>query len=173
VLIAGGDIRVPPSGVIEVEGPLVLVAGGWIRVAGRVFSQGDVWKTLEGGGVASHARVERLPLALDAPVRNPLRTTLVVGALTQPFSWTARSSAWRSVFAGHEGAGRLSARFLQAFGGESELVVSAPGELATGPVRALIQLELFPGSGEAWDPPRFERLKLEAVPGVRPPARAR
>lgn len=165
VLIAGGDIRVPEGGAIEVEGHLVLVAGGWIRVGGSVRSEGFVWKTPEGGGVASRARVEHLPLVLDPPELNPLRTALVVGALTPPLPWTPRTHGWRTLFAGHEGGGRLNARFLEtAIASEVERLVSDPSELGPGSMRALVRLELPPGTGELWDPPRLERLKLEALP---------
>lgn len=56
VLVAGGDLRVPAGGSIQVDGPLVLVAGGWIRVVGQVSAEGDLWRTAEGaGGFTSHA----------------------------------------------------------------------------------------------------------------------
>ncbi len=169
VLIAGGDIRVPEGGAIEVEGPLVLVAGGWIRVEGSVRSDGFVWKTPEGGGVASHAGVARLPLALDPPAQNLLRTPLVVGALTPLLPWTPRAHGWRTVFTGHEGGGRLNARFLQgAAGRDTELVGIDPSELGPGHMRVLVQLELPAGGGEPWDPPRLERLRLEPLPGRLP-----
>jgi hypothetical protein len=35
-------------------------------------------------------------------------------------------------------------------------------------VRALVRIELPRGHGEPWDPPRFERLRLEALPGSLP-----
>ena len=167
VLIAGGDIRVPAGGAIEVEGPLVLVAGGWIRVGGKLFSQGDVWKTPEGGGVTSRARVERLPLVLDPPAQNPLRAALIVGALTKPFPWTPRNNAWRLEFAGRAGSARLGARFVRGIDARGELHAD-PRELGPGPVRALLLFELGPGNGEPWESPWLERLSLEAVPGQLP-----
>ncbi len=167
VLIAGGDIRVPDGGAIEVEGPLVLVAGGWIRVGGGVVSRGNLWRTPEGGGMASHGRILLLPLELDPPDVNPLRTSLSVGSVTLALPWTPRSSGWRATFIGHEGAGRLSSRFLQTRSG-TERQVSDPSELGAGPVRVLVRLELPGGRGEPWDPPRFERLRLEALPGRLP-----
>jgi len=174
VLIAGGDIRVPAGGSIEVDGPLVLIAGGWIRVEGAVRSQGDIWRTSEGGGmVGARGRLARLPLVLDPPSENPLRAPLVVGLLTQPFSCPPRGNGWRPVLVGHQGSGRLEARFLQvdpALDGERALV--DPSAFAPGPIQALLQLEVRPGAGEAWDPPRLEHLELEAIPG-RAPATAR
>jgi hypothetical protein len=165
VLIAGGDIRVPDGCAIEVEGPLVLVAGGWIRADGPVLSRGYLWRTPEGGGMASHVRNALLPLALDPPLVNPLRAPLYIGAVTNAIPWTPRRTGWRTAFIGHEGAGRLSARYLQsAPRGGPERQVSDPGELGAGPVRVLVRLELPAGRGEPWDPPRFERLRLEANP---------
>ncbi len=165
VLIAGGDIRVPEGGSIGVEGPLVLVAGGWIRVGGEVLAQGDLWRTPEGGGVlASHSRLKRLPLALDPPALNPLRVPFAVGLVTRPFPWTPRANGWNVLLAGHEGVGRASAAFLQGASGSSlGGVLLDPGELGSGPVRALVRLEVPPGAGEPWDPPRLERLRLEAL----------
>ncbi len=172
VLIAGGDIRVPSGGSIEVEGPLVLVAGGWIRVEGVALAHGNLWLTEpEGGGSgpASRLRKRPLPLTLDPPLLNPLRTSLSVGAVTRPFPWQPRANGWRTAFIGHEGAGRLSARFLQVAPGRlAERQVSDASELGVGPVRTLVRLELAPGTDEAWDPPRFERLRLEAMPGRLP-----
>lgn len=163
VLIAGGDILVPRGGSIEVDGPLVLVAGGSIRVEGRVFTHSDLWKTQEGGGGAAGARIKIFPLVLDPPTINPLRTNLAVGALTRPFPWTPRAGRWRSTLVGHAGAGRLSVHYLQAPPDrQPERWVNDPGELVGGPARALVRLEIGPGHGEAWDPPRLERLELRS-----------
>lgn len=166
VLIAGGDIHVLEGGSIEVDGPLVLVAGGWIRVRGAVVSRGNLWRTPEGGaGMASHARNQPLPLTLDPPGLNPLRTALRLGAVTSPITWTPRSRGWSATLIGHEGAGRLSASFLQArAGGQEVLELRDPDELVAGPARALVRLELSPGQGEPWDPPSLERLLLEVLP---------
>ncbi len=173
VLIAGGDIRVPAGGAVDVDGPLVLVAGGSIRVGGEVLSQSDLWRTPEGGGVvASHTRLARLPLVLDPPELNPLRVPLVVGLLTQPFPWTPRASGWRAVLVGQEGSGRLSTAFLQrSFGSGPERMTLDPSALGPGPVRTLVKLEILPSPGELWNPPRLERLSLEALP-ARFPAEA-
>jgi hypothetical protein len=171
VLIAGGDIRVPESGAIEVDGPLVLVAGGWIRVESNVVSRGNLWHTTEcSGAMASHVRNAVLPLVLDPPVQNPLRTSLSLGAVTPPLSWTPRSGGWRvDFFVSHEGGGRIDAGFLQSIpGGRAERHVSDPSELGPGPMRTLVRLEIAAGHGQPWDPPSLERLRLEALPGPLP-----
>lgn len=166
VLVAGGDIVVPEGGTIEVDGPLVLVAGGRIRIDGEAIAHGNVWKTSGGGGgVLSHARNRELPLRLDEPTINPLRTAFRAGALTLEIPWTPRRGSWRLGFTGLEGGGRMRAEFLEHVPGEPRVRrVSDPGELTTQRIRVLVLLELGPGHGEAWDPPRFERLRLEAVP---------
>ena len=167
VLIAGGDIRVPEGGAIDFDGPLVLVAGGWIRVE-SILVRGSLWHTPECGAVASHVRNAVLPLVLDPPVQNPLRTSLSVGRVTPPLPWTPRSSGWRIDFVGHEGRGRFDARFLQSSpGGQGERLVSDPSELGAGPMRTLVRLELAAGHGP-WDPPSLERLRLEGLPGRLP-----
>jgi hypothetical protein len=167
VLIAGGDIRVPAGGSIEVDGPLVLVAGGWIRVDGKATAYSHVWKTSDGGGgvVSDGGRNRPLPLRLDEPEVNPLRTAFRAGALTLEMPWTPRQGAWRLGFTGLEGGGRIRAEFLELVPGETRTRrVADPGELTTQRIRVLVLLELGPGHGEAWDPPRLERLRLEAVP---------
>lgn len=165
VLIAGGDILVPEGGSIEVDGPLLLVAGGWIRVEGSVVARGDIWRSSGGGGgVVSHASNRPLPLLLDAPTTNPLRAPLVLGALTTALPWSPRDGDWKTQLSGLEGAGRIAVEFLQeAPGGQSRLL-DDPGELVAGPVRVLVRLELGAGHGEPWEPPYLERLRLEAEP---------
>lgn len=165
VLIAGGDIRVPPGGAIDVQGPLVLIAGGWIRVDGTVVAGGDLWKTSPGGDrTISHAKNRDLPLVLDPPLTNPLRYRFSAGAMTQDIPWVARRNGWRSQLLGLEGAGRIHLLFLQGGPQEGKRLLEDAEELRTGPMRVLVKLELSPGRGEPWDPPRFERLRLEAEP---------
>src|SRR6185503_12298402 len=112
VLIAGGDIRVPKGASVEVDGSLVLVAGGRLRIEGQpVLSNGVLWRTPEGG--AGNA-------------------------------------------ASHEG------------GNATERQASDPSDLGPEPVRVLVVLEIPAGRGEPWNPPRFERLRLEGVAGPLP-----
>ena len=164
VLVAGGDILVPEGGAIEVDGPLILVAGGWIRVEGTVVAHG-VWRTPGGGGgIVSHARNRVLPLVLDPPDTNPLRTPLVVGALTARFPWSPRDGDWKTQLSGLEGAGRIAIEYLQEVPGGPARLFDDPGELVAGPVRVLVRLERGAGHGEPWAPPFLEHLRLEAEP---------
>jgi len=166
VLIAGGDLLVPPGGVLEVEGPLVLVAGGRIRVEGVAVSHGNLWRTPEGGGMASYASNRLLPLALDPPETNPLRVPLTVGALGPEIPWSPGRERWRTTLVGHEGSGHIRTQFLQS-GSDGELrLVEDPGELERGVLRPLLRLSMPPGQGEVWDPPLVERLLLEALSGT-------
>jgi hypothetical protein len=118
--------------------------------------------------MASHAQNAKLPLVLDPPFQNTLRTSLRLGAITPALPWTPRSSGWRVAFVGQEGGGRIDARFLQSTPGGGERHVSDPGELGAGPMRTLVRIELPAGRGEPWDPPSLERLRLEALPGRLP-----
>jgi hypothetical protein len=170
VLIAGGDLSIPSSGSIEVEGTLVLVAGGTIRADGPAHSGGNLWRSSAGGGnLATHGRNLTLPLELDEPRENPLRTSLRVGGYTAAFPWAPRACDWRLVLSGHEGRGVLDARFLQALPGtREERLLRDPSELVAGPARVLVWLEYAPAPGDPWDPPALERIELEALPAHEP-----
>jgi len=166
VLIAGGDLLVPEGGAVDVDGPLVLIAGGWIRVEGTVVTQGDLWKTFEGGGgVVSRGRNRRLPLVLDPPAVNPLRVPLTVGATSREVIWAAGREGWRSTLIGHEGGGSIRSGFLQTREGERTRLYEDPGGLQPGAVVGLLLLSIEAGRGEPWDPPRVEHLRTEAVTG--------
>jgi hypothetical protein len=161
VLIAGGDIRVPRGGSIDVEGWLVLVAGGTIRAEGNVAARGNLWRTAEGGGMSSRAGLRQLPLVLDPPAVNPLRVALSVDAVTSSLSWVPGSGAWHTLLVGSEGGGRMTLRFLQSQpGAEREQWFEDPGQLGGGRMRVFVRFEMPPGKGDAWVPPRIERLTL-------------
>lgn len=137
VLVAGGDLRVPAGGVLDVDGPLVLVAGGWIRVAGEVRCEGDLWKTAEGGGgiLVHGGAIGVLPLALDAPAVNPLVEPLCFGR------------AMRLAPAGAPDGGLR----VVPLAASSSAAVSA--ELELDPVlgaRLSLRFRLVPRAGEPW-----------------------
>lgn len=81
VLVAGGDLIV--TGEIFVDGPLFLVAGGWVRLAGRVVAS-EVWTTVPRRGQRSLPPSEDLPFELTQPSTNPLR---------RPMRWSVASRA--------------------------------------------------------------------------------
>lgn len=102
ILIAGGDLVV--DGSIEVDTPLLLVAGGVVRVTGHVRGRqddeiGQVWILGDGGGLDIKPRVNlvRRGLALDPPIgANPLRTPLRLCAMSDALpSESGRVARWR------------------------------------------------------------------------------
>jgi len=163
VLVAGGDLRV--TGNVQVEGPLLLVAGGWLRVYGRVEAD-HVFKSPEGGG--SIGRVVDAPLVLDPPETNLLRRPLRVGILTNTRRPLRGVEAWRGAVPVIEpGAGRAEVRFLGLRDRESRGVPDRFDpvrnvRLLDGcqALRLLLVLEMPPGEGEPWSPPRIESVEL-------------
>jgi hypothetical protein len=153
ILVAGGDLWIPPTGVLEVEGNLILVAGGRIRVEGRALSHARLWRTGEAGNVAAQGNAV-LPLTLDEPLRNPLRVPLVFGATTAPLRG-ARDPR-HTWLIGHEGLGRFSAEVLR------DPAEAGPAGTASN-LRYSLRLEVGPGGGEPWDPPYIERIEVEGL----------
>ncbi|HEX6885446.1 MAG TPA: hypothetical protein VF530_18870 [Planctomycetota bacterium] len=160
VLVAGGDLWIPEGGALEVDGNLVLVAGGRIRIEGRALVRGNVWSSEEGLNLAAQGgRIRPLPLRIDEPTLNPLRTSLVFGALTRRVPWPSAFRCARTWLLGRSGAGELDATLLAEPG--------APGVRASaaGSARFLLRLALGPAPGEPWDPPALERLEVEGLAG--------
>jgi hypothetical protein len=106
VLIAGGDLVI--DGSLESSVPLLLVAGGQIRVrnaAGwklpkpRTKDESVLWM-LGGAGapLLSHNEVRSAPLLLDPPLEsNPLRRPLRYSVISGPLPPTGKVGYWRSV----------------------------------------------------------------------------
>ncbi len=163
ILIAGGDLFV--QGELEVDGPLLLVAGGWVRVPGQVASR-EAWILREGGGsfdpAASEAR-----LVIDEPSENVLRRPLTFGVLSDRVRPPLGVTRWRGARpTARPGSGAVRLRFL----GEKDLFPS--GTEVFGPVQELsllegcqavrfrIDLTLPAGSGDPWDPPTVDSLEV-------------
>jgi hypothetical protein len=139
VLIAGGDLRVPAGGSIQVDGPLVLVAGGWIRVAGQVSARSDLWRTGEAaGGFTSHAPARVLPFRLDPPATNPLVAPFRAG-------FTARLLP--SVIAGSE------PRVLPLAASNRWNVRAELAEATSVIPRLTVRFDVRPAPGEPWQAP--------------------
>ncbi|MEQ1892256.1 MAG: hypothetical protein ABL998_06920 [Planctomycetota bacterium] len=136
VLVAGGDLRVPAGGSIQVDGPLVLVAGGWIRVVGQVSAQGDLWRTSEGaGGFASHAPARILPFRLDPPAINPLVMPFRAGFTTRLQPGAIVGSEPRVVPLATSKGWRVQAEFEEA---------------TSATLRLTVRLDVWPGPREPW-----------------------
>jgi hypothetical protein len=162
VLIAGGDLRIPEGGSIEVDGPLLLVAGGWIRVKGRVDAI-DVWRTPEARGNISG----RDHLA------NPLVAPLRLAAVSRSFRPRHGLTSWRPAEVKVHGTARVSFLGTRTIEGRVEEIGPSEDLMLLGDcaeVRVLIELEVPASTGEPWDPPRVEELVLawnEPLPAPR------
>lgn len=161
-IVAGGDLWI--DGDVTLEGPLVLAAGGRVRVTGRVEAQ-EVWVLGPGGGTDIHPSARQSSLRLTPMGVNRLKRPLSLGALSAPIRPDGGKPSWSSARVGaSRGAGSVHVRFL----GEQE---RADGSVETvGPVddaavlgrcdavRIWIELEIKPGV--EWDPPMLDFVDL-------------
>ncbi len=154
MLVAGGDLWI--EGDVIVDTPLILVAGGRIRIDGKVRSADNQLFLLgEGGSLAFH---RALDLVLDPPLGNVLAGPISMALLTSPLPGRVRDRyLWRGLEAGiAPGSGAARVRFLAAGAPlEQSSLVDHPGQLPTDrPLRVLIELDLL--DGETWDPPAVD-----------------
>lgn len=159
VLIAGGDLVI--DGSVEVDTPLLLAAGGRIRVQGRVRArEQQLWLLGDGGGFDVDPTRSPAQLEMDQPHFNPLRETLHVAAVSSPLPPWGRAEHWLSAQAGgRAGGGRWRVRYVPAGDVRTEVAVDHPRLLdGSGPIRLLIELEMPPGG--AWDPPLVDFVRL-------------
>ncbi|QDU68783.1 hypothetical protein [Engelhardtia mirabilis] len=171
VIIAGGDLVI--DGDICVDGPLVLVAGGWLRVHGRV-SAPEVWKSDLGDGARLSRRPRLLPLDIDPPTADTLREAQSWTVLSAPFSPREESVRWTGArVASDPGLGWARVRYLGERtlpSGEIERIgpVDDPLLLEESPaVRLLIELGMGPARpGQPWLPPRVDSVELTWVTGA-------
>ena len=167
VLIAGGDLRV--SGEVDIEGPLLLIAGGWIRIDGGPVRADLIFKSPDGGeNVQARGPdpAENAPLVIDAPEVNPLAEPLEVAVFSQLVRPPGGVSSWRpagvvgdarggSFRVEYVGQRDLGTRF-QDYGPIDDLTLLED----CAAIRLLVRLSLPAGNGEAWMPPRVERVEL-------------
>jgi len=162
VLLAGGDLVI--SGALRTDGPLVLVAGGRVRISGWVEAS-EIWIVGDGGGGEARPTERPLPLAFDAPLGNPLLEELVLAVQSGPIRPQRGPAGWSPASAvGRSGAGSWTVRYL----GERELADG--GVELVGPVddpmllqdcaalRFAVELRVPPGA--RWDPPALDALEL-------------
>jgi hypothetical protein len=175
VLVAGGDLVV--AGEIAVDGPLLLVAGGRLRVmpgariqagGGPVVDQLDMshwdWGAiLLHAGYADRIPVRTVPLELDAPLRNPLRVRLRFAALSQPLPRGGLVSRWLAPDVhGHHGLGSFRVRYVGVNAVTyQESTVEDPTLLVDcSTLRLSVELELGPDPDGPWDPPWLDSVRL-------------
>lgn len=156
ILVAGGDLVV--TGRIEVDGPLLLVAGGRIRVGGKIHTPLDR-RVGEGAGLQELQRLRLQPVGdnvLAAPLRYSVLSTAIRPQSVE--SWLPARVG------GYAGAGSYEVRFVgEREGPDRRVSVTDPVEdpvLLVGcqAVRLLIDLHVSPGP--VWDPPRVDFVEL-------------
>ena len=168
ILVAGGDLVV--DGTIDVDTPLLLVAGGMIRVRGEVRAGGpdQILRLGEGGGGGMVASVPEW-LLVDEPLANPLRAPLIwavrSGALPQrgevrEWLWASASGSVSNPRSaprpGSSGSWRV--RWLGTGAAAAQTPRADPRFVEPpGPLHMLIELTVQPGG--AWDPPWVDRVE--------------
>lgn len=191
VLVAGGDLVIEPGAELITNTPIVLVAGGVVRVLGRVRtreSQGrenPVFVLGDGGGDIAPPRADPNLLEMDGVCEgNPLREVLHYAVLSGPLPQRGSVSAWTSAEAGgwrseeKETPGepqkrtenRWSVRYVREVIGSPASIeelgpVDRPQTLEpVGSIQMLIELWVAPGP--TFDPPfvDFVRLTWEQKP---------
>jgi hypothetical protein len=184
VIVAGGDMVI--DGRLEFPTPVILIAGGRIRIArqAHVETQRLWFLDLSTESIAHHvsgARIgagQRLAWSLAPLERNVLRTPLrlaVVSGSLPPRG--ARRFEYGPRITARQGAGLARVRYL----GDRPVGASSrsPAPLVDDPallmgcstLRLLIELEVFPAEGpsdEAWDPPWVDDVLIEYEPAAGP-----
>lgn len=186
VLIAGGDLVLEAGGALESSVPVLLVAGGQIRIAGALALPATgktLWMQAGAGGLSALASQGQMSahFLLDPPGgANPLRKPLRYGVVSGPIPPTGRVARWVAAEASgwlgpRAGAGFLppkapvpggtpsswSVRYLDAADAELALhrAVASPVFLEKpGAVRFVV--ELVVGDGPLWQPPFVDRVHL-------------
>lgn len=176
VIVAGGDLVV--SGEIEVDGPLLLVAGGRIRITGRVRAQkSELWLLGQGGGGDIDPTASRAELRLDPPFRNPLVEPLTFAVISSPMPRGGGVSRWvRGEPRGEDRNGSIQIHYLppdvswdeplEAWG-----AVESPSDLLDADsLRVLIHLTVVPPRTRGqerpglWYPPVVDQVRLTWEP---------
>lgn len=180
VLIAGGDLVL--KGNVRSESPLILVAGGLVRVSNAGQIRAPLLLFADAGspkldytelvdGRASSVGADRFPWILDTPRDNPLVRPLRFSVWSTSIPGDGEQAArWMSepLVSSHHGHGWANVTYLgehRRDAGERPRTafVEDPAALVDCPtVRLLIELDLFPGT--AWDPPWVDDVSLEFEP---------
>lgn len=166
VLVAGGDVTI--RGRVAVDTPLLIIAGGWIRVdqdAEVSHAPDQLWLMPDGGGLPVDALASRPPLVLDPPLDNLLAGPLRVGVVTSAVPSRGGSLRWLGLeVGGRAGAGSYRVRFLPASGPiDPERAVDHPS-LVPGQGQVRILIEMTVPTGGVWDPPSVDHVTLDWAP---------
>jgi hypothetical protein len=174
VLIAGGDLVIESGAELRVNTPLLLVAGGVVRVAGRVRGLKDYAFLLgDGGGLDIDPALSTADLLWMDTLRendpNPLREELHLAVFSGPLPQRGVAESWRFALPrGSTGRGRWSLRYVRELPGApaslSELgAVEDPRLLDhAGSIQWLIELRVPPGA--LWRPPFVDDVQLSWDP---------
>lgn len=109
VLVAGGDLVV--TGAIDIDTPLLVVAGGRVRGASALIARGaavaQCWLLGDGGfmvgpGTPEGQRTLAAALVMDPPTVNVLRRDVVFAVASSPLDVDVSPDRWRE----HEAIGR-------------------------------------------------------------------
>ena len=172
VLVAGGDLVV--RGELEVDGPLLLVAGGMLRIpaSGRVSSGSGYVRLLgSGGGPGLPSTAGRLALEIDEPSMNPLREPLSFAVLSGPIPATGGVTRWVDSFVeGETREGGYEVFFVPDAPSYDEpfdewgAQAHAAGLGDASRLRILVRLEVVPpapdAAGAPWRPPVVDDVIL-------------
>lgn len=90
-IVCGGDLVV--DGTIDVDGPLLLVAGGRVRIPGSVRAS-EAWITAPFARSGVNAWLEPLPIEVDQPLANTLRRDQRWSIVTGPLRTGADFTRW-------------------------------------------------------------------------------
>ncbi len=185
VIVAGGDLVV--DGVLDFDGPLLLVAGGRVRGVGEVRlapeAAEQLWILGEGDFATDFRSAFRTPprrasaLEIDPPLANVLVEPLVFSIVSSPLPRRQQVGRWREQAAvGGGGQGRWRVLFAPS---ELPVAPAVPRGLLTdvpweqaepGPCRLAVELTLEPAPGgpaeptPRWDPPFVDRVHLAWSP---------
>lgn len=184
VVIAGGDIVL--DGALEFDSPLVLIAGGRVRVSRRArIETPGLWLLDQGAERFAHhvggqrvGAAERLAWRVPLLERNVLRTPVRLALLSTSLPAAgARRFEYGPAVTLHHGTGRARVRYLgdRAVGSDPKsppLLVDDPALLVgSSTLRLVIELEVFPaaaGLDGVWDPPWVDDVLIEYEPAGTP-----
>ncbi|MFT5286246.1 MAG: hypothetical protein ACI8TQ_002414, partial [Planctomycetota bacterium] len=134
VIVAGGEISV--RGELWLDGPLLLVSGGWIRVIGEIRTRPrQFWMLGHSLSSRKTGAPRNAPLTMDTPKFNPLSQTQTWTVMSTPFRPSSGVRRWRPArVIGDERGGSIEIRYF----GERDLPNTVE---VVGPVDSPVLLE--------------------------------